>query len=149
MGKRFGNEWVVAIRLHPRAKSCAEEIIPQANYIFDATNYPDIQELLSAADAVITDYSSCVFDFMLSQKPAFIYAPDMESYDTERGFYYPLAATPFPIAVNNTQLNENILNFDYDKYVQRVKDFTKEKGCIEDGKASQRVVELIKSKMAG
>ena len=145
--KKFGGNWVIVIRLHPRLKSFDEELIPKTDYIVDGTYYPDIQELLVSADIVVTDYSSCIFDFMLSRKPGFIYASDIKDFDEMRGFYYPLTSTPFPVSENNEQLQKNISEFDYESYKQKVEDFLKEKGCIEDGHASERVVEFIKEKM--
>ena len=145
--KKFGGNWVIVIRLHSRLKSFDEELIPKTDYIVDGTYYPDIQELLVSADIVVTDYSSCIFDFMLSRKPGFIYASDIKDFDEMRGFYYPLTSTPFPVSENNQQLQKNISEFDYESYKQKVEDFLKEKGCIEDGHASERVVEFIKEKM--
>ena len=145
--EKFGGDWAVVIRLHPRAKSFSETIIPSADYIFDGTTYPDIQELLVSADIAMTDYSSCIFDFVLSRKPAFIYASDAKDFDSTRGFYYPLTGTPFPVAENNEQLMNNIKNFDNETYLKNVEEFLDGKGCIEDGCASERVVELIKEKM--
>ena len=147
--EKFGGEWLIFVRLHPRINQFSEKIIPQKDFIINATDYPDIQELLVTADAAITDYSSCIFDFMLSRKPGFIYATDIEQYDTDRGFYYPLTSTPFPVAENNKQLRKNILNFDLDKYQEKVEEFLKDKGCMEDGHASERVVDLIEKIMKG
>ena len=96
-----------------------------------------------SADAAITDYSSCIFDFLLTKNPGFIYAPDIETYNNERGFYYPLEQTPFPIARNNTELTYNILNFNSNDYNTNVERFLKDKGCIDDGQASARVCDLI------
>ena len=95
---------------------------------------------------MISDYSSCMFDFMLTRRPCFIYAEDIARYNDERGFYYPLEATPFPVATNNEELKRNILNFDNEKYVKEVDKFLEEKGCIDDGNASKKVVEIIKNK---
>ena len=142
--EKFDGNWSILIRLHPRLSKFQNIIIPNKKNIYDTTNYPDIQELLAVADIAITDYSSCIFDFMLTRRPGFIYATDIEEYNNERGFYYPLEQTPFPIARNNDELIQNILNFDYESYKQKVEDFLKEKGCMEDGHASERVVELIK-----
>ena len=140
---KFGGEWVVLVRLHPRVQSFAAQVIPQRHSIFDATNYPDIQELLAAADCMITDYSSCIFDYVLTRRPGLIYAPDLEEYNTERGFYYSLEETPFPIARDNYQLIENIKKFDLIDYKQKCNEFLKEKGCMEDGHAAERVADLI------
>lgn len=141
---KFGGDWKIFIRLHPRIVHLTNILIPKHNSIYDVTTYPDIQELLAITDIAITDYSSCIFDFMLTRKPGFIYAADIEEYNTDRGFYYPLEDTPFPIAQNNDELINNILNFDNEKYKKAVETFLRDKGCIEDGEASKRVVNLIK-----
>ena len=147
--EKFGGDWVIAIRLHPRVKKYSSKLFSFNDKVVDATYYPDIQELLLASDIAITDYSSCIFDFMLSRKPGFIFATDIEQFNTDRGFYYPLETTPFPIATNNYELIKNIENFNYEEYKQKVEDFLKDKGCMEDGHASERVVDLIEKIMSG
>ncbi len=143
--KRFGGCWKILLRLHPRvAEEHKEETDFGGNGIF-VTDYPDIQELLAAADAVITDYSSAVFDFLLTGRPAFIYAPDYDRYQKMRGLYYPLEETPFPVALDNHQLADCILGFDSDLYRERTEVFLKGKGSTEDGNAAERVAELILS----
>lgn len=141
--QKYGGDWIIAIRVHPRVTEHSKELFKFSDNVVNASYYPDIQELLVSSDIAISDYSSCIFDFMLSRKPAFIYAEDIKKYNTERGFYYPLESTPFPVAKNNAELAENIKNFDYDKYRNEVEKFLKEKGCMEDGHASKRVVDLI------
>ncbi|MBR1460044.1 CDP-glycerol glycerophosphotransferase family protein [bacterium] len=145
--KKFGSEWVCITRLHPRAKKFDKYLIPEQENVIDGTFYPDIQELLVSSDAAITDYSSCIFDFMLSRKPGFIFATDLDEYNTERGFYYPLEETPFPVAQTNDELINNIKMFDKVEYQQKVEQFLKDKGCTEDGHASERVVDLIEELM--
>lgn len=146
--QKFGSEWVCISRLHPRAKKFDSKVVPENNpRIIDGTFYPDIQELLVSADCAISDYSSCIFDFMLSYKPAFIFATDIEKFNTDRGFYYSLETTPFPIADNNMNLISNIKSFDNEKYKADVAAFIREKGCIEDGHASERTVDLIEEIM--
>lgn len=142
---RFGGEWEAVVRLHPRTRKSAADIM--GSCIIDATYYEDIQELLVCAGVVVTDYSSCIFDFMLSGRPAFIYAPDRKSYEEERGFYYSLSKTPFQIAETNEELLYNIENFDEKQYNASVEVFLADKGSVEDGHASERVVELIKQLM--
>ncbi len=145
VSKKFGGKWVVIMRLHPRLVNLMQDCVENKDYVIDATNYSDIQELMVSADAIVTDYSSCIYDFMLSRKPGFIYATDVEKYNNGRGLYYPLTSTPFPVASNNDEMVKNIEQFDYDTYKVGVEEFLKEKGCIDDGHASERVVELIKN----
>lgn len=143
LSKKFDGEWVVVSRMHPHFKKRYLENTKLISKTINADKYPDMQELLLASECIITDYSSCIFDFMLSYKPGFIFAADIEKYNTERGFYYPLETTPFPIATNNNELIKNIEDFDIQNYKLKVKSFLEEKGCIEDGLASKKVVDLL------
>lgn len=142
--KRLGGRWRAVVRLHPimrRSDFCFDDDI------VDATDYPDIQELMSAADALISDYSSCMFDFMLTRRPVFVYAPDIEEYQKVQGFYYPMSETPFPVAMTEQELIENINAFDAVKYKAEVEAFLEDKGCVEDGHATERTVDLIERLM--
>lgn len=141
--KRFGGDWVILVRLHPRVRKYSSQVMPEVPYVMDATYYTDIQELVAAADCMITDYSSCIFDFVLTRRPGFIFATDIDLYNQERGFYYPLESTPFPIATNNAELMKNVEQFDEERYKDKVDKFLKERGCMEDGHASERVADLI------
>ena len=143
--EKFNGDWVVINRMHPNLNDCKEQFESDGVNISDASNYPDMQELSAAADILITDYSSCIFDYMLQYKPGFIFATDIKEYDWERGFYYPLSSTPFPVASCNEELAENIKCFDNEKYLKEVEQFLKDKGCIDDGQASKRAVEIIKT----
>lgn len=122
------------------------------HHVIDVTDYDDIQELMLIADIGITDYSSWIFDFILTRKPGFIFAPDVDNYNIERGFYYPLDQTPFPIAYDNKMLCGNIREFDYENYCKKVKLFLDKMGCIENGKASEKtasfVIKLLEKKDA-
>ena len=141
--EKFGGEWVFVVRLHPRVQKYSKALLPDVDYIFDGTFYPDIQELILSADSMMTDYSSCIFDFLITKRPGFIFATDIEEYNTERGFYYPLESTPFPVATNNEELMENVKKFDFEGYRNKTEKFLSDKGCTEDGNASERVADLI------
>lgn len=140
---RFGGAWVILLRLHPKMRDIAAEFLSPDMPVIDASRYVDMQELLCAADCLITDYSCCSFDFLLTRRPAFLFAADMRAYDVERGLYYPLEQTPFPLAQRDAELMANIDAFDEARYLSRVEAFLREKGCIEDGHASERVAGLI------
>ena len=57
------------------------------SFVFDAMHLP-IEVLLCAADLVITDYSSLVFEYALLGRPMLFYAYDLEEYAGARDFYY-------------------------------------------------------------
>ena len=139
--EKFGGTWQVVVRPHPRN---AEKMSGKpTDPVILAGDYPDVQELLVAADVVITDYSSCIFDYMLTRRPGFFFVTDSEEYTEMRGLYYPLTDTPFPVAYSNQELKNNIAAFSQDRYQERVEEFLKGKGCMDDGHAAERIKELI------
>ena len=95
-----------------------------------------MQELLAAADMLITDYSSCMFDFALTGKPCLLYATDVGEYIKDRNFYFPLQALPFPMADNNPMLLWLVENFNEQEYFKKRKAFFSRLAFREDGKAA-------------
>lgn len=143
LNKKFNGTWVVLVKLHFKDRK-GLKLITDSKNIINATNYSDIQDLIAVSDIALTDYSSWICDWVLTKKPGFLFASDLKKYISERGFYYPLEETPFPIAETNDQLIDNILNFDIDKYEEKRQEFLEKRGCCENGTASKQVVELIK-----
>jgi CDP-glycerol glycerophosphotransferase len=102
-----------------------------------------MQELLCAADVLITDYSSCMWDFSLTFRPCFIFAPDIKKYRDNRGFYTPIEEWPFPVAETNEQLAYNILNFNEEKYRNDVKQHHVNLGSFEKGTATKQFCQIL------
>ena len=118
--KRFGGCWTALIRLHPNVAEQSKGLFAyDETRVLDATRYPDMQELLLAADLLITDYSSSMFDYALSGKPCLQFATDVEAYKTDRNFYFPIDSLPFPLADSNAALCREILAFDEEVYRKR------------------------------
>jgi CDP-glycerol glycerophosphotransferase len=113
------------------------------NNIVSASDYPDMQELLCAADVLITDYSSSIWDFSFTHRPCFIYAPDVEKYSAEQGFYTLVEEWPFPLAKTNDELAKSILQFDKEKYAEAVKRHHADLGSYENGTATKQFYEKI------
>lgn len=87
------------------------------NSCISMTHYSDMQELIAAADLLITDYSSCMFDMAIAQKPCVLYVPDLQQYlANERGLYFDIETLPFPIAQNMKQLCNTVKDFDLERY---------------------------------
>ena len=143
--KKTKDEWIVLVRLHPNITSysdlfCGLEFI-------DVTSYPDGQEVLAISDILITDYSSNMIDFILMNKPVFLYASDIEEYKKERGLkpvYYNL---PFPLCQNNKELIDAVNAFEDDGYLKELKEFKKQYHSYDDGNSSKNVVDIILSKI--
>jgi CDP-glycerol glycerophosphotransferase len=79
------------------------------------------------------------------KRPCFLFTTDIDSYVTERGFYYELTDTPFPICKNNHELISNVKYFDNDKYLFDIDKYLDMLGCYENGDAAERIVEMLKA----
>lgn len=145
--ERFGGEWIVMFRMHYFIKE--RGTLGSGFKRIDATNYPDMQELLVAADILITDYSSSVWDYSLLNKPGFLYATDLDEYLVKQGFYVDVREWPFPIAQNNAELVDRILNFDMDNCAARIARHHQELGSFENGHATETVARRIHEECFG
>lgn len=146
---KFSEDFVFVIKLHPNIQYKAYELSLIFKNSINATNYNDIQELLLATDILITDYSSCIFDYSLEHKPAFVYASDIKEYSQERGFYLNIYEMPFPIAETEDELIDNIANFNYEKYKSNLSEFLEKRDSKDNGFVSKEIVEIIKKNIEG
>lgn len=140
--KKFGGKWCIMVRFHFNVRNSAT-LNSDTKGVINVTNYADIQELLSIIDIGITDYSSWICDYVLTGKPCFLYANDMNDYIKERGFYYDLNITPFAVARDNDELEKIIINYNSVEYNKKKNEYLKFVGCFEDGNASKKVVDKI------
>lgn len=140
---KFGGEWHILVRLHP-LMDFEKSGLQESKYIHNAGNYPESEELVAAADIMITDYSSIMFEEAFIKRPVFLYAPDYEEYITEeRGLWLDYNTLPFPRAGSNKELYQCIADFDRQKYEDKVTNFLDQYGVHEDGHASERAAEFI------
>lgn len=140
LSKRFGGGWTVAVRMHPNVKHTGEI---DREGVADATDYPDMQELLYAADVLISDYSSCIWDYSFTYKPCFLFCYDLKEYYSDKSFEIPIEKWRFPISEDIGELEAQIENYDEDEFVNAMKLHQSEMGALEDGKATERVCRLI------
>lgn len=140
---RFGGEWDILLRLHP---SVARESgrFAEGSRAVDVSAYPDSEELASACDIMVSDYSSIMFEPAFVKKPVFLFATDKSEYiDHEYNLLLDYNTLPFPIAETNEELVHNIMEFDKAAYESRVTAFLNQYEVQEDGHASERAAEFI------
>ena len=143
--KKYGGQWSFLVRLHPHLVSKSKELIYGDNVI-DVTKYDDIQELLVSSDILISDYSSLIFDFALTERPCFLYVPDLKEYiKNDRKLYFNIKELPFINSSSNDELIDSINNFDDKKYKSKLKDFYNKIGNFEDGKACENLAKKIEA----
>lgn len=139
--QRFGGEWIFAYRLHPCIENKEDYIVDGA---LDLSGYEDMQDLLQVADVLINDFSSTFWDFMLTGRPCFMYAPDLDHYVETTKVYTPVEEWPFPKSRTNEELKECILHFDEEAYHLACKKHYDDLGGCETGKATELVCDRIR-----
>ncbi len=142
LSRKFGGNWVIAVRLHPLVSE-QSGFLNYNEHIINATHYRDIYELMAVGDLLITDYSNIMFEFSFMKKPVFLYATDEEEYTRDRGFYFNYTELPFDRAKNEQKLLDNIINYQADVNQERVQSFLDTLQLYETGKASKQVVDRI------
>ena len=138
---RFGGEWVILLRMHYYLSDRVQAI--DLPWVQDVTDYPDMKDLLLCADVLLTDYSSCMWDFSLMHRPCFLYARDIAAYQGERDFYTPIESWPFPLAADNDELEQRILHFDENAYQAAVARHHADLGSTESGTAAKQCAARI------
>ncbi len=113
--------------------------------VVDVSFYRDVRELYLAADVLVTDYSSVMFDFALTGKPIVYYAYDLDRFRDEiRGFYFDLVAqAPGPVVRTEDDLVDALLHLDTDRWAQPYAEFRSTYGGLEDGHATDRVLQQL------
>lgn len=115
----------------------------------DATGYPDMQELLASADCIITDYSSCIWDYAIMRRPIYLYVPDYEQYEKERGYHVNIHELGFPVAQSNIELLSAFRNMTEKNAQINAEQFVNSCHSYESGTASAQVGAWIYEKCFG
>jgi CDP-ribitol ribitolphosphotransferase / teichoic acid ribitol-phosphate polymerase len=133
----------VIFRMHPFVRRRVPIPAPFADRLFDGSGRSiEMNDLLPAADLLITDYSSTVFEFAALGRPMLFYAYDLEEYTSGRGFYTPYTEfVPGRIVQTFPELLDAILRDDYQ--VEKVAAFAAHHLDHVDGRSTDRVIDLI------
>ena len=138
----LGDNVTVLFRGHTNTHSAHSAQV--AGGAIDVTEYKNVAELYLAADVLVTDYSSSMFDFSVTGKPMIFLAPDLDDYVAKRGFYFDFEKlAPGPIIRDSSFLRKALENIDTQKvdYADRYLAWQHKFNKLEDGLASKRVVD--------
>ena len=142
---RLGSDHVLLLRLHSMVMDRLE--LTEDSVVRDVCGYPDIGDLYLAADLMVTDYSSTMFDFAVTGKPLLFLTYDLEYFRDElRGFYFDLAeAAPTPLLSTSKELVQAIADVDAvaAQHAARYARFREAYTHLDDGRATDRVLQLL------
>ncbi|MFE6407512.1 CDP-glycerol glycerophosphotransferase family protein [Streptomyces sp. NPDC057837] len=148
LADRLGEETVLLVRGHYFYGGAASPLtnLRRTGRIIDVSSYDPVEELCLAADALVTDYSSIMFDYANLDRPIVIYADDWETYRTTRGVYFDLMAeAPGPVARTQRELTEILTTEAWrDESAAKTRAAFRRRFCeYDDGRAAERVVRRV------
>jgi CDP-ribitol ribitolphosphotransferase len=141
--KELSDEYVLALRLHPKIKNFYKDDISSKGQYIDVSDFESEQELMLLSDMLITDYSSIMIEYAILNRPIVFFTYDLDTYlSHERGFYYDFKKTvPGPIVYTSDELIDVIKNNDFDK--SKISSFVKTQFNEINGQSSKHVVDYL------
>ncbi|MGW4809084.1 CDP-glycerol glycerophosphotransferase family protein [Kitasatospora sp. NPDC004272] len=137
----LGRDHVLLLRPHVHVGGA----LPDDGFVRDVADYPDVQDLLLVADVLVTDYSSVMFDFALTDRPMLFFTYDLAHYrDALRGFTFDFERrAPGPLLSRSEQVVAALRDLDPALHRDARRRF-RERFCpLDDGGAAARVVDRM------
>ncbi|MER5176783.1 CDP-glycerol glycerophosphotransferase family protein [Streptomyces sp. NPDC002896] len=148
LAERLGENTVLLVRGHYFYSGAAAPPawLRRSGRIIDVSSYDPVEELALAADALVTDYSSIMFDYANLDRPIVVYADDWEIYARTRGVYFDLLEeAPGRIARTQDELAEIFTSGAWrDETAAKARAAFRRRFCeFDDGHAAERVVRRV------
>ncbi|GHD15759.1 transferase [Streptomyces violarus] len=148
LADRLGEDTVLLVRGHYFYGGAASPLtnLRRTGRIIDVSSYDPVEDLCLAADVLVTDYSSIMFDYANLDRPIVIHADDWETYRTTRGVYFDLMAqAPGPVARTQQELTEILTTEAWcDEGAAKTRAAFRRRFCeYDDGRAAERVVRRV------
>lgn len=142
--KELGQDYIILFRAHYFVAN-EFDFEKYKGFIYDVSNVDDINELYVISDMLITDYSSVFFDYANLKRPIIFYMYDINMYKNDmRGFYIELDDLPGNIIETEEELIKDIKNVTNNfKYNEKYRKFNEKYNYLDDGNASEKVINKI------
>ncbi|WP_253294730.1 CDP-glycerol glycerophosphotransferase family protein [Anaerocolumna aminovalerica] len=142
--EKLGKDYVCIVKYHYLVKDQLDWS-KYKGFVYQFDMCEDIAQLYLAADMMITDYSSVMFDYSILKRPMLFFAYDLEDYkDNLRGFYFDfMEEAPGPVTRTTAELIKAIQQYNPKDYEEKYKAFHQKYNHADDGNASKKMVQLI------
>lgn len=142
MSKNLGEDYVLLIKQHPLTAD--KFSIEGSTFAFDISKDVAIETALCAADIVITDYSSLIFEYALLERPMIFFAYDLAEYEDARSFYFGYEGfVPGEIVTDTDEIISEIKRLETDFDIEKIRRFRQDYMCACDGKSTERIINEV------
>lgn len=142
---KFSKEYVILFRPHYYIAN-SFDFEKYEGFVYDASNYDDINGCYIISDILLTDYSSVFFDFANLKRPMLFYMYDLDEYKGKlRDFYLDLDELPGPIVEVQDDLEKEISKISnyYKRYKSKYDKFNKKYNYLDGNDCSKKVLEVV------
>jgi CDP-glycerol glycerophosphotransferase len=139
--EQLGDGYAVLLRGHNY--NLREGLAPIARHVWDVSAYPEINDLMLAADVAVLDYSSIRFDWLVTGKPVLFFVPDLVDYLSSRGILFDYKSTaPGPLLGSTAEVAATLRDLGgvAAEYAAARELFNKQFNRLHDGHATERVI---------
>ena len=147
LAESLAPDFVLVVRAHYFYQWMPElDRLAADGLLVNASRHPSVERLMLAADVLVTDYSSIMFDFANLDRPMVSFVPDWETYRDVRGVYFDLLGLPpGPVAQDPDALVEVFRSGAWDGKgsAQARARFRAEFCGFDDGRAAERVARVV------
>ena len=114
------------------------------DFCLDFTSYPVINDLYKVSDILISDYSACIADYSILERPVICFAYDYDEYKKARGLYIDFAKEmPNGILDTEDKVIDHILTMNYQQECEKTRDMVKKRFTYLGGHATEMCVEKM------
>lgn len=140
--RELGDKYVVMLRTHPYTTRLMN--VEYDDFVLDFTDYPEVNDLLIAADVLISDYSSINLDYCILGRPMLCFGYDYDEYKKIRGFYYDLEEEmPNGVMRTENEIISHLKTLNYDADSQRTIQFKNRHCEYGNGDATVQCINTI------
>ncbi|MGW6060888.1 bifunctional glycosyltransferase/CDP-glycerol:glycerophosphate glycerophosphotransferase [Streptomyces sp. NPDC055189] len=139
----LGPRFVVLTRAH---HSYGAPLAPSSDRLIDVSDHPSVESLCLASDALVTDYSSLMFDYVNLDRPVVLHAEDWQAYEAARGTYFDVREfPPGAVARDQDELTDIFVTGHWrGSRSAQLRAAFRDRFCVyDDGRAAERVVRHV------
>lgn len=136
---------LLVVNVHPVEAPQLPRLAPLFEHVLFVTPRTDLYPLLRETDALVTDYSSVMFDYLQLDRPVLLYRPDHERYisRSRQLFDAKLDLLPGPLAGDIgallTELGQ-LGRHDHDRHAEARRQLREQLFDHHDGRATERLL---------
>ena len=143
--KELKNDYILLLRTHAYTTDLLG--VEFNDFCRNFSDYPKINDLFKIADILISDYSACIADFSILERPIICFAYDYNEYKATRGLYIDFAKEmPNGVLYDQDSVINHLKDINLKEEGVKTKKMIKDKFTYLGGNATEQCVNALLNK---